>query len=238
MSPSSSPFFILAAVVVPDDRDADLRAERDKLCVALDRPIGTVLHWAENIKRHEQRKFVASALGSQDYVTLSYVIVDKARLRASGGAQGLKDHTAMYNYAIRRLLERLSWLIRDSHGEAILTFAAIRRFPYHRLTDYLDLLKLVGTTIHWPAFRGDPRILQQNQSDLLQVADIAAGILSAAIVPDRFGDLEPTYLARVRDRIYRRGPAAITSYGMNVVGDSHAPASFTACLPWWSSLFP
>ncbi len=132
MSTRASPFFVVAAVIVPGDRDADLRAARDGMCRGLDKPVDTVLHWSDNIRRHDQRKYVASALGALDFVRIAYVVVDKARLRA--GASGLSDHSRMYNYAIRRLLERISWFVDACGGEAIVTFAHVRRFPYEKLT--------------------------------------------------------------------------------------------------------
>ena len=96
MSTRASPFFVVAAVIVPGDRDADLCAARDGMCRGLDKPVDTVLHWSDNIRRHDQRKYVASALGALDFVRIAYVVVDKVRLRA--GASGLSDHSRMYNY--------------------------------------------------------------------------------------------------------------------------------------------
>jgi hypothetical protein len=235
MGLSSSPYFVLAAVIVPDHRDAELRSVRDTLCKDLGKPTGTVLHFAENIKKHDQRKHVARLLGELDYVRVSFVIVDKLGLRSAGS---LPDHTRMYNYAVRRLLERTSWYIDDAGGEAIVTFAHIRRFPYATLTSYLAMLRTRQTQIRWRALRGDPRIDQQGKVELLQVADIVAGCLGAAITADRFGAYEPAYLERLRSLIYTRPPGRITSYGMNIVGDSSAPHSFTDRLPWWSTVFP
>ncbi len=238
MTPSASPFFIVSAVMVRDDHDADLRALRDRICTDMGKPTGTVLHWAENLKDHSQRKHVALRLGAADFMKVAYVIVHKAQLQSQHTA--LRDPALMYNYAIRRLLERVTWCIDDRDGEAILTFAHIKRFPYAKLTDYVRTLRQMGsgTEIRWNAIRGSHRIDQPSRVHLLQVADIAAGCLGAAVVPDRFGNLEPAYLASLVPRIYARPPGAITSYGMNVVGwGPDAAATFTGHVPWWSTLF-
>jgi hypothetical protein len=41
----------------------------------------------------------------------------------------------------------VSWLVDSLGGEAILTFAYVRRFPYQKLHDYLELLKTRQTSI-------------------------------------------------------------------------------------------
>jgi Protein of unknown function (DUF3800) len=235
MSPTSSPYFILAAVIVRDDWDASLRQLRDEICTDLGKPTTTVLHWAENVKEHAQRKHVAHKIATAaSFARLSFVIVDKAVARAAG-VTGLVDPTRMYNYTVRRLLERVSWLVDGKHREAILSFAQVRRFKYHRLDAYLAHLNASQTSIQWAAIRGKPRIEEQAKVQLLQVADLTAGALYSAITPDRFGNLEPVYLASLRPLIYERPPADVTSYGMNVVGD---PAAMRARLPWWNQIWP
>jgi hypothetical protein len=158
MTSSASPFFIVSAVMVRDDRDADLRALRDQICIDLGKPAGTVLHWAVNMKDHGQRKHVAGLLGAADFMRVAYVIVHKAQLQQQSTA--LRDPTLMYNYAVRRLLERVTWCVDERDGEAILTFAHIKRFPYAKLTHYLQTLRAMGsnTQIRWGAIHGTPRI--------------------------------------------------------------------------------
>jgi hypothetical protein len=52
----------------------------------------------------------------------------------------------MYLWAIRLLLERVSWCIRDAGGEAsIVTFAHLKRFRAAKLHDYRDALRNMQT---------------------------------------------------------------------------------------------
>lgn len=227
VSLSASPIFILGALIVRDSADAAVRAFRHELCSKLRKPTGTVLHWSKNVTVHAQRKLVARELGGLG-VTFSYVIVDKEPIRKTP-ASGLRDHSAMYNYALRRLLERVSWYVDSQHGEAILTFAHVRRFPYANLNNYLRTLRTSKTTIRWQAIRGQPRISTPEQTELLQIADLANGCLSSAIWPDPYGDVEGSYLREITDRIYARPPGHICSYGLNIVGDRN----FIESQPWW-----
>jgi hypothetical protein len=222
----SKPYFTLAAVLVRADREGAVLAQRDQWCDRLNKPRTTVLHWSENLKKHDQRKYVSQSLGRLN-LRVQYVIVDKASLREQGSA--LEDHAMLYNYAVRRLLERVSWYVDGQRGEAIVTFAHVKRFPYDRLQSYLTHLRSQRTTIAWDALRGNVRIASQGELRMLQVADVAAGCLSSALVRDAFGNVEDAYLRNVSGVIIGRQPADIRSYGLNVVGEP-------ACLErydWW-----
>ncbi len=227
MTAAASPVFILGALIVRDADDHALREFRDGLCVTLGKPVSTELHWSSNITAHAQRKEVARGLGELR-ATYSYVIVDKASVLRSP-VTALTDHAAMYNYALRRLIERISWYVDGQHGIAILTFAHVRRFPYERMNQYLLALRQGKTDIKWRSFSGSPRISTPGQTKLLQLADLATGCIASAVRPDDYGDVEGTYIRQIADRIYSRPPGHICSYGLNVVGDRTCLES----LPWW-----
>lgn len=230
-SARSSPVFILAAIVVRDEDEPQLRLIRDQLCTDLEKPHATVLHWAQNIQKHSQRNYVAKTIGGAP-LTLLYVIVDKASLRA---ASGLHNHERLYNYAVRRLIERLSWYIRDEEAEAIVTFARIRNFKYTSLETYIAYLSSSPNSIHWKSFKDLPRIDDPKRKVLLQMADIAAGCLSNAIVPDQWGGFEYSHLREIQPLIYRNTPGKITSYGLHVI--SGKPSTILSDTTWWAN-FP
>lgn len=230
-SAKSSPVFILAAIVARDNDEPRLRLMREQLCTDLEKPSTTVLHWAQNIQNHSQRKHVAKTISGAP-LTLLYVIVDKASLRTSSG---LHDHERLYNYAVRRLIERLSWYIRDEKAEAIVTFARIRNFKYASLETYIYYLRSSPNSIHWKSFKDLPRIDDPSRKVLLQVADIAAGCLSKAIVPDKWGNFEYSYLREIQPLIYRNTPGKITSYGLHVI--SGKSSTMLPATTWWAD-FP
>ena len=149
-----------------------------------------------------------------------------------GSGTALTDPASMYNYAIRRLLERVTWYVRDQGGETAITFAHVKRFPYAKLRDYLTILQLQPTTIVWDRIKS-VKIDQPNRVRLLQVADLAAGCLYSAMNADDYGDYEPSYLLELAPRIYVRGAGHVKSYGMNVVGP---PEHMDATYPWWPEL--
>jgi hypothetical protein len=221
----SSPIFVTSAVIVRDGHDRDLLEALDGINAALKKPAGTVLHWTENVKGHSQRKYVVRQLAALD-MTITSVIVFKS---PSGSGAGVRDPALMYNYAVRRLLERVSWFVDDAGGIASVTFAHLRNFPYPRLRQYIAYLQLQRTEIRWAAFTGTPKIDQPSRIRPLQVADLAAGAHGSALRPDRYGAYEAGYLLELAPRIYVRGNANVMSYGFNIVGSP----SHVKTYPWW-----
>ncbi|WP_280916697.1 DUF3800 domain-containing protein [Streptomyces sp. SPB4] len=211
-SRASSDHFIMTAVVVADE-DLTLAAQFvAELRGELGRLPSHTLHWV-NLKKHEERVHAAKRLGDQRWATISNVIVCKRHLAA-----GL-DETQAYLYTLRFLLERLSWLARDSSAALTYTLAHIVRMQVAHLRQYEAALKGQPTQIAWNAL--DPKggkIDQPNRIEMLQCADLAASAAFAAFNTDRFGNTEPRYLQELASRLYRRGagPTSLTSYGMKM----------------------
>ncbi|MEU7224953.1 DUF3800 domain-containing protein [Streptomyces chrestomyceticus] len=211
-SKASSDHFVMSAVVVecgklPAARQflADLRGD-------LKRGPGDPLHWV-NLKKHEERVHAAKSLGSQEWATISNVIVCKRHL------VGRLNESQAYLYTVRYLLERLSWLARDSGALLSYTLAHIVRMKLSELRQYESALQAQSTQIDWRSL--DPRggkIDQPKRVEMLQCADLAASATFAAFKEDRFGNTEPRYLQELSPRLYRRGagPGRLTSYGMKM----------------------
>jgi hypothetical protein len=222
----SSDIFVLSAIIVRDSDVPRLQVALDHINNTLGKPSGTTLHWAENIKTHEQRKFVARTLGTIP-MTITNVIVMKRHIDSS--TTRLNDATSMYNYAVRRPVERLSFCMQRNGGEAVVTFAHVRRFPYQKLHDYLARLQAGDTQIKWQLFTGRPRIDQPSRVAGLQVADLVAGCLWAALHADRYGGYETAYLREIYRKLFIGKNRDITSYGMNVIGRPGCMDGY----PWW-----
>jgi len=142
-------------------------------------------------------------------------------------ADRIRKSDPMYLYAVRLLLERLSWIARDLGAtEMIVTFAHIKRFKTDRLHDYRDRLEQQhgrpGMSIDWELFRGHPfRFGAMRDQPLLEIADFAASSIAAAINPDRLNVTEARYLRESAPAIYRRG-ADVTRYGLKTFPEDPA----------------
>lgn len=148
------------------------------------------------------------------------MILDKNALRRSdpaGEISRLSHPDPMYLWALRLLVERVSWLVENRGGSnAIVTFAHLKRFQARKLHDYRRALEgSTDTSIRWHVYRDHPfRFATPGEIDLLQVADTTASAVFKAVEPDRFGNTEPRYLEVLRSKLYRGDETGITSYGL------------------------
>ena len=136
-----------------------------------------------------------------------------------GGATSfLSNPDPLYLWAVRLLLERVSWFIRDNGGgPSIVTFAHLTRFKSEKLHNYRGALENSETSIEWASFYGHPfRINSPEKVQLLQIADCSASALFNAVEADRYGIKETRYLEQLRPVIYRYGTSPVTSYGVKV----------------------
>lgn len=189
---------------------------------------GDTLHW-KNFN-HPLRVHASQCLGSQDWATISSVVVCKRHL--TGGA--LNDDQA-YLYTLRYLLERLTWYARDAGRDVHYTLAHIVRFKTTKLREYEERLRnLPDCKIEWQhTARSGGKIDQPSRVEYLQLADIAASATFQAFERDRFGNTELRYLQALSPRLYRRIGGALTSYGLKI----HPTAVITkAAYPWVAAL--
>jgi hypothetical protein len=146
----------------------------------------------------------------------------------------LNDHQA-YLYTFRYLLERLSWLARDQHCDLEYTLAHVVRFKLAKLRQYEAALRNTpGCQVAWSVLgdRGGS-IDQPSRVEALQLADTAASATFNAFEPDKYGNTEPRYLTALAHRLYRRGSAPLTSYGLKI--HPQTPAT-KAAYPWVAAL--
>ena len=223
--PNSSDYFVVSGVVVSDFDEAAARAQLGTLRTVVGRHSGHVLHF-RNLT-HSQKIKACQGIAAMPIAAIANVIVCKRALEGqlpSGGHPHIKQADPMYLYAIRLLLERVSWYV-DEHGSgpAIVTFGHLTRFPAAKLHNYRAALGYSTTEIRWNAYAGHLfRTNHPNTIELLQLADTAASALFKAVEPDDYGNREDRYLQQLRSLLYRRGTANVTSYGLKVFPTSQA----------------
>ena len=226
MSPTSSTHFVVSAVIVADSSDATVRQELAVTRTALGRGPGHVLHFQK--LTHSQRLKAAQDLAGFSIAAVTNVVIHKNLLgqpMPAGNVSFISRPDPMYLWALRLLLERVSWYC-DEHGsgEAIVTFAHVRHFKAQKLHDYRRALSLTpGVQIRWPVYDHHRfRIDGPSYVELLQLADITASALFKAIEPDGYGNTETRYLSDLRPVLYRRGTANVVSYGLKVFPTAQA----------------
>lgn len=178
---------------------------------------------------HAQKLKTCQDVAGFSVATITNVIFCKDKLAGQspgGGVAYIKQANPMYLYAVRLPLERVSWYVQEHGGGlAIVTFAHLTRFPAMKLHNYRQALRFSPTEIRWSAFgQHQFRINHPNTIELLQVADSAASALFRAVEPDDYGNTEDRYLRELAPKLYRRGAAKVTSYGLKVFPTSECQA--------------
>ena len=229
----SSPVFVLSAVVVPSSEAHLLRSTLNRINASFGRQPQAVLHWAENIREHHDRKYVARELAELPAAFIN-VVVCKSSLMGSGTT--LSQSSPQYTYPMRRLIERVSWYVNKQGGAATLRVAHVRRFKYEVLHNYLDYVQTLPNTIEWGALKNGtrPEIGAPQQVRGLQIADMVAGSVYAAVRPDCHGDHESAYLEAIQPRLWYGPTRKLQTYGLNFIRDSAHDCS--GHYPWLSAL--
>jgi hypothetical protein len=149
---------------------------------------------------------------------VSSVIIRKEALR-DGRKTALTYSNPMYLYAMRLLLERVSWCVEKAGGtEVITTFAEVKGFRSINLHTYRERLEVPQSppvTINWEFFEGHPfNIGRPAEVELLQIADTVASGTFRAVEPGGDGKPELSYLRELRPKLFRGYPGPITTYGL------------------------
>lgn len=205
----SSRWFVLSALVIRKANDLQVvqlaRQARELLRKDPKKP----LHFRE--LKHEQRVPLARLIGQSPVRTVS-VLVHKPSIREAEVFQ--QQAYALYRYATRLLVERVSWLCRDhrrageGNGAVDMVFSNRSAMSYDQLRQYLHKLKggEAGSDVRVDWNVVDPlRIHAVNHEQLagLQLADAVASGVFFAVHRNRYGEVEDRYLRLMARTIYR-----------------------------------
>ena len=210
----SSPWFFVSGVVVRQDDDAHVRGIVDEAIqtIWLDRhqKPPTLLHWRD--LDHNKKIVVAKILATRPFCQVA-VGVWKPGIRSSSH---LTQADFLYRYAVRFLLERVTWYVADRKGRVQMTFSSRSRFNAELLRGY------VARIMHEPATQvkrvldlDEILVRDASQVKMLQVADACTSAVANAFNPDHYGNIHPYYLELIKNRLYCRG-GNLSSYGLKL----------------------
>ncbi len=241
----SSHWFILGALVVRDKNDLQCVEAMRNVRNALGRPALAHIHWRK--LKHHDKVFYAQALAKLP-ARLIAACVHKPSIRDRTTFQQ-KD--VLYFYAVRYLLERVSWLARDAavagegDGRARLVFSERTHMSYADLLSYLTRLKhsqLAGedVRIHFPSLcleSDKVTVLQPQKRAGLQLGDAWTGAAWNSLEEDKYGNREPRY-ARILCPLLYRHSGSSEGYGLKLIpkeGVTFVESEIAAgrIEPWW-----
>lgn len=231
---TSSDWFILAAFVTRKKTDLETVKAIDSVRNEFKLHPRKHIHWKD--LKHSQKIRYAQIVAALRTRVIA-VCVHKPSLLEP---EKFQDRYRLYFYAVRYLLERISWLVRDRHnpdkwggdGTAELLFSNRQGMSYNEMRDYLGLLKKQQETgqdirIEFGKVTIDKiRTQTPGKSMGLQLADAAAGAFFNALERDRFGNTEPRYLQTISPVLYRH-QGSLHGYGFKIVPKEALPALIT-----------
>ncbi len=206
----SSEWFVLSAVIVRKMQDLEVVKLVDKVRDILHKPAKKPLHFC-NLKHEHRLPYVAEiAKGNLRTIT---ILIHKPSIR---DPENFQDRYRLYFYSVRLLIERLSWLCRDTKklnhsedGSVEIVFSNRSSMSYPELRDYLDHLEKLSSTqdfrINWPYIKTDKIIALPHHSRMgLQIADATAGSFRSAVQSTQLGFTEDRYAQMLKPVVYKR----------------------------------
>lgn len=221
---ASSDWFVLAAAVARTADNRGVARAIDAVRHELKLRQRDHMHW-KKLKHTEKIRCTQILVTLK--TTLAAVCVHKPSLAEP---EKFSDNYRLYFYAVRCLLERVSWLVRDMHdstqhsgdGATELVFSNRQGMPYEQMRAYLRLLQRqqrAGHDIRIDFNRVPVAALRTQTPDAsmgLQLADVAAGAIFNALERDRFGNTEPRYLYTLSPLLYRH-EQNVHGYGIKIM---------------------
>lgn len=221
---ASSEWFVLAAFVTRKSRDLETVKIIDRVRQELQLPPEKHVHWKD--LKHDKKVRYAQLISGSLARTIA-VCVHKPSLLEP---EKFRQRYRLYFYAVRYLVERISWLARDKHnsakwggdGTVELIFSNRQGMSYEEMKGYLQHLQKQKSSGQDIRVEFDYTPIEQLTTDTpgrcmgLQLADAAAGAIFNALERNRFGNTECRYLKILHPILYGYNGVHI-GYGLKVV---------------------
>jgi Protein of unknown function (DUF3800) len=204
----SSEWFVLSAVITKKTIDLETVKLVDRIRTQLGKPDKKTLHFRD--LKHEQRLPFIGEISKAHLRTVS-VIIHKPSLKEP---EKFHERFRLYYYAVRYLLERVSWYCRDHRlprdggdGSARIIFSNRSGMSYQEMKDYLNLLKeqtrLADVRIDWKVIKAENFTAYSPGRKMgLQIADAVASSVFYAVQPSKYGFSEDRYIRMLKSVIY------------------------------------
>lgn len=215
----SSEWFVLSGVVVRKAEEIEsvkvVDLVRQKLGKAAKKP----LHWKD--LRHDHKVFFIDQCSRKPFKTVTVCIHKPSLIEP----EKFQERYRLYFYTVRYLLERISWLCRDTLPKSHLknrftdlTFSNRSGMSYNDLKEYIELLNqrtgFFDVRIDWSVIDKNRVIaLSPGKKMGLQVADAVAGAMFNALERNRFGYTEPRYAIILKPIVYHHSGRYV-GYGL------------------------
>ena len=210
-------WFILTAVIVNSDDEIRLREIIKSIKTKLNIQ---KIHFRQ-LRGFEQRSYVVNELSKGNFEYIN-IILDTSKVTLKCENPTDKPSFVTYNYACRFLMERVSWLLRDTNrvGKVVLSSRGTARDQ--ELIDYIEN-KLLNYEFNEIANRFTKIESKTAISwDMLQLADICATSMFYYHETNTYGLITPCYNYPLSKFLYRRNDK-LSNYGIKYYSNEMKP---------------
>lgn len=209
-------WFVLSAVIVDKDKEEFIRQKIRMIKSELNL---NEIHF-RNLRNYEQKCYAISILNQGEFDLIN-IIVDTTKITMNKTDRNGSPSIVSYNYCCRLLLERVSWLLRDTNrrGDIILSSRGTSRDG--ELIEYIKKLLEYNFNEVTNCFN-TIKAKSASQWDLLQLADVCATSIFNYHEPNRYGFITPCYCYRLKSHVYKRNNNS-DSYGMKYYDSTMKP---------------
>jgi hypothetical protein len=218
-SRKSSEYFAMAAIVFPASSQQKIKDCISKIKTELGIPLKIPLHWRKHCRLHEYRKYVTGEIAKIEGLVVIYVISDKKTVP--------KDHAKFYNIVAAVTLERILRQTEELNTNVCVRFGHIRGFNHSTTLDYFQNRN--WRLVKYNSLIEQPKWIPAESNSGIQLADIYAGVLGAAMLPDKFGNYEPGYIEKIKHQIRKSKHGRINGFGIKAISTNKDSRAFK----WW-----
>lgn len=210
-------WFILTAVIVNCEDEADIRKNINKIRSTLN---VKVLHF-RNLSSFDKKVYVVGELDKEKFELVN-IIIDTSKLTLRRTRDGEKPSFVTYNYAVRLLLERVSWLLRDTDRRGAIMLSARGTRRDQELVDYIKNKLLPYDQNQIANVFSGVSYKQAAEWDLLQLADACATSLFYTYEENCYGYVTPYFSKRLIKHYYRYNDK-VMNYGLKYYSSEMNP---------------
>lgn len=212
-------WFVLSAVIVNKNDEQHIRA----IMQSIKNKINIHNIHMSDLQNFNKKAYIVSELnkGSFEFVN---IVVDTRKITLRPKNESGKERISVlsYNYICRYLLERVSWLLRDTGRTADIVLSARGTSRDGDLIQYIKE-KLLPYEFNQVERKFERISAKQASSwDLLQLADVCATSMYYMHQINSYGFITPCFFYRLRSHLYRYNGNAM-KYGIKYYSEDMFP---------------
>jgi len=206
---------VLTAAIVDESDEPEIRSTIKSIRARLNL---RTIHFRD-VKDFNKRSYIISELSDKRFQLVN-VLFDTNRYDKTI----MQNERVAYNFICRYLLERVSWLLKDSNRKGKIVLSSRGTSKDNELVNYIND-KFINYPVNETAnvFTGT-ECKQAATWDMLQLADVCATSMFYSHEVNGYGFITPCFAIRLWPKLYRHDGSS-DKYGLKYFNDDMKPSA-------------